>query len=265
MGPRLSLCAMLVALGCVTIPDTKTLVGELGGSGGGASSGSSGVGNEAGDGGEPTGSGGTAGTGGSAGGGGMIGGGSGGTDVPACTPEGPELSLPRAVDEWFFSSGYAADPSSEVVGIAQEECPTPPNPPGAYGSCHRFEFNPIQFNDSAEATAWVYWQAPANNWGDAPGIDIAPGATAVKFRAWGGSGNEDLYFFVGGATGVCADAFRGEETAISVELNSFVTEYEIVLPPVDYSGGVVNGFGWHMTINAQNSPGVFYVDNIRWE
>jgi len=279
-GPRFALVGLVVAIGCVTIPDTKTLVGELGGSGGtsgngkgGSSSSKGGTdgGTESGEGGDTTGSGGTVASGGTESGGtgtgGTVGGGStGGTSMSACTPEGPEVGVPFAVDDHFFASGYGADPPSEVTSIVEAPCDVPPDPPGTYGSCHEFTFHPQTQNAALTSSAWVYWQSPAQNWGSEPGRDIGPSATAVRFRAWSEAGGDTVTvaFFAGSSGGACADVFTEGDIAVEVQLTDTPTELEMLLPDKDYSGGVVNGFGWAMTV-AATLPVSFYVDNIRWE
>jgi hypothetical protein len=121
----------------------------------------------------------------------------------ACSPEAGN-GTPMLVDSFPVSAAFAAsgamgdgssayycdgDPLQDVEQLFR----TYPNPgeddacsdflprvPGAQGLCYRFEYR----TNGEYNWAGVFWQSPANNWGQEPGQLVKPGTFArVRFKA----------------------------------------------------------------------------------
>ena len=106
--------------------------------------------------------------------------------------------------------------------------------------------------------AGIYWQHPANNWGNQPGLDLR-GLTALTFYARGEHGGEKLTFVTGGITGPHGDTLT--KRSISATLTTTWQRYAIDLRGADLSR-VVGAFGW-MASQTDNPTGAsFYLDDI---
>lgn len=113
--------------------------------------------------------------------------------------------------------------------------------------------------------AGVYWQNPANNWGDKRGGFDLTGYKKLKFWAKGEKGGEIVdKFFLGGITGQTEEGDSDEASVSPVELTKDWKEYEIDLTGLDLSH-IIGGFG--IAANAEVNPNGFtiYVDEIRLE
>ena len=109
--------------------------------------------------------------------------------------------------------------------------------------------------------AGVYWQSPANDWGDQPGGYDLTGARTLCFRARGAKGGEKVTFFYGGLFGkTYSDSSRGEikEEVLAQEWN----EYRIPLEGRNMTR-IKTGFGF--TLGGQGAPLTFYIDGIWFE
>lgn len=113
--------------------------------------------------------------------------------------------------------------------------------------------------------AGIYWQNPANNWGDKRGGFDLSGYKKLKFWARGEKGGEIVdKFFIGGITGQTEEGDSDEASLSPVELTKDWKEYSIDLTGLDLSH-IIGGFG--MAANAEVNPNGFtiYVDEIRLE
>jgi outer membrane protein OmpA-like peptidoglycan-associated protein len=113
--------------------------------------------------------------------------------------------------------------------------------------------------------AGIYWQDPANNWGDVPGragYDLR-GATRLTFWARGENGGERIHEFrVGGIVGQFPDS--DVATLSNVRLTREWKQYSINLAKKDLRH-IIAGFGLFVN-KAENSNGmVFYIDDILYE
>ncbi len=111
--------------------------------------------------------------------------------------------------------------------------------------------------------AGIYWQHPANNWGDKRGGYDLSGYKKLVFWARGESGSEVVdKFFIGGITGQTEEGDSDEASVSPVELSKDWKEYTIDLTGLDLSH-IIGGFG--MAANAEVNPNGFtiYVDEIR--
>lgn len=109
--------------------------------------------------------------------------------------------------------------------------------------------------------AGVYWQSPANDWGNAPGGYDLTGAKKLCFRVRGAKGGEKISFFFGGLFGKpYSDTARGEikDEVLSAEW----TTYAIPLDGKNLKR-IKTGFGF--TFGGQGNPFTFYIDEIWFE
>jgi outer membrane protein OmpA-like peptidoglycan-associated protein len=135
--------------------------------------------------------------------------------------------------------------------------PTPNGP----GPCLRVSYRA----SGPKGWSGLYWQDPANNWGDVAGhagYDLR-GATQLTFRARGEYGGEKVHEFrVGGIVGQYPDS---DVASIGpIRLSKEWTSYSIDLSKKDLRH-IIGGFGLFM--NKFENPGgaVFYVDDIFYE
>lgn len=203
-------------------------------------------------------------------------GGSGGTTtVNPCKAAGIEKALPMAVDDAFIPSGYFAgplqgmDPEPNIMGIVEAACDVTPEPATSVGTCHKFTFQAALLTEGDEmnppgAYGGVFWQAPANNWGEGPGIKVAAGATKVTFRAWSPDENTVVSFNAGGISGVCSDNVQLGSTGTQITLGTEPMEYEVTLAGQTYPDGVIGGFVWSAEVLDTDTVVTFYVDDIQW-
>lgn len=195
--------------------------------------------------------------------------GAGGMTPSECpVPQGAELPLPLTVSGNFIPSGYFASPAVNTAGIAQTPCEV--RPAGhTIGDCYEFTFQASML-EGKSAYAGVFWQHGANNWGTAPGLKLAPGATKVTFKAWSASasGGELVEFSAGGIGGVgtpCADRVNlGQGHGTKVTLTKTPTQYTIDLQGQTYPQGVIGGFVWSAAVSSVDQVLAFYVDEIQW-
>lgn len=111
--------------------------------------------------------------------------------------------------------------------------------------------------------AGIYWQTPANNWGEKKGGYDLTGATKLTFWARGENGGERIEEFkIGGISGTYPDsdiAFIGP-----VVLTKEWKQYEIDLTGKDLSY-ISGGFCWTTNIDVNPDGCTFYLDDIKYE
>ncbi|MEP7050250.1 MAG: hypothetical protein ABJB12_07860 [Pseudomonadota bacterium] len=193
-----------------------------------------------------------------------------------CVSFDSQEPLPVAVDGPFVPGGYFAgprDPSPNLSGISSTACEMRPVAALHFGECHKYSFKasvlesmPLE-GTLAGAYGGVFWLAGSDtNWGTSAGVNIAPGARSVKFKAWGAVGGEVVTFSVGGVTGkTCADSVAfPSETQLTETLTTTPTEYSFNLKGATYPRGVIGGFSWSTKTTSTNAITTFYLDDIRW-
>jgi len=126
----------------------------------------------------------------------------------------------------------------------------------------------IKVNYSAKASqgngwAGVYWQNPANNWGQTQGGLDLTGYNSLSFWARGEDGGEVVEKVkVGGITGTYPDS---SETQIGpIVLTKEWKQYTINLVGKDLSY-ISGGFAWITGAHLNPNGAVFYLDDIRFE
>ena len=157
--------------------------------------------------------------------------------------DGYQASPTFSVDDHFMPTGWMGD----TAALTLEGCISPD--PDCGGRCHRIEWTPT-------GAGWfgILWQHPPNNWGGAPGLDVAPGADRIRFHAWSDSGMT-VTFRVGSSS---ADGF---ERSITTTLGPRPRELEIDLSGVDYAD-ISTGFG--IIANNQEGTRDVSVSGIEW-
>jgi len=183
---------------------------------------------------------------------------------PSDDPDVPGLPEPPfAVSAYFAPSGFMGDGADGVSLLAETES-CAPRPDGARGDCYRFTYTP-----ATQLWAGVYWQFPANNWGNAEGKQIKPGATQVAFYASSAAGGEKLDVTIGGIH----DLMLPYQDSISVKgsftLTTEMTRYTVDLSATPYDR-VIGGFSWATsypegTDPTTAAPIVLYLDDVVWE
>jgi hypothetical protein len=127
----------------------------------------------------------------------------------------------------------------------------------------------INFDPSCARTdkKWggIYWQHPANNWGNMPGGYNLKGATKLVFWARGERGGERIEEFrVGGIGPFEQFPDTGASVLPRVTLTREWKEYTIDLHGQDLSR-ISGGFAWSTNVEANPESCVFYLDEIRFE
>jgi len=109
----------------------------------------------------------------------------------------------------------------------------------------------------------MYWQNPANNWGDREGGYDLTGATKLTFWVRGENGGERIEEFkIGGITGLYPDS---DIAGIGpVMLTQEWKQYEIDLRGKDLSY-ISGGFAWSTNLDVNLNGVTFYLDDVRYE
>ncbi|MCC6619871.1 MAG: hypothetical protein IT385_01370 [Deltaproteobacteria bacterium] len=171
------------------------------------------------------------------------------TDSGDTGPVGP--ALPFFVDAYYVMSGYMG---SGAVDVADCGAATPADT-GA-GACFKITWTPAS-GTTADWTGF-YFQYPENNWGDAPGLDLPPGAERVSFRAWGDVAGVSANFAVGIQA---ADGFQIESGYQT--LGTTPLERSISLAGRTYTD-VAGAFAWFLDNPKAQGEVVLYLDDIQW-
>ncbi|MCL2799031.1 MAG: hypothetical protein FWD54_01945 [Endomicrobia bacterium] len=155
----------------------------------------------------------------------------------------------------FAPSGWMGDYGDLKLNLASTESPRSGN------YC-------IKTTYSAKMTqgagwAGIYWQQPANNWGEKKGGYDLTGATKLTFWARGAVGGEKIAEFkMGGITGEFPDS---DSAAIGpVELKKEWQKYTIDLKGKDLSH-IIGGFCWAASKDDNPNGFIFYLDDIIYE
>jgi outer membrane protein OmpA-like peptidoglycan-associated protein len=154
----------------------------------------------------------------------------------------------------YAPSGYMGDSDLTMSGAYT------PTPHGN-GPCLRV----IYKGSGIKGWAGIYWQDPANNWGDVPGkagYDLR-GAKRLTFWARGEKGGERVHEFrIGGIVGRYPDS--DVATLGNIHLTREWKQYTISLEKKDLRH-IIAGFGFFVN-RAENSGGAtFYLDDIVFE
>ena len=153
----------------------------------------------------------------------------------------------------YVPSGYMGDSDLSLSGAYVES-------PQGQGPCLRATYKA----NGPKGWAGIYWQDPANNWGDVPGragYDLR-GAAKLTFWARGENGGEKIHKFrMGGIFNQYPDS--DEASLDNVRLTKEWKQYSIDLSKKDLRH-IIAGFGFFI-LKADNPGGaVFYLDDIKY-
>jgi hypothetical protein len=113
--------------------------------------------------------------------------------------------------------------------------------------------------------AGIYWQHPANNWGDKRGGYNLTGYKKMTFWARGDKGGETIdKFFMGGISGQTEEGDSDEASVSPVTLTKEWKFYTVDLTGLDLSH-IIGGFGFAANADANPDGFTLYVDEIRYE
>jgi len=160
-----------------------------------------------------------------------------------------------AKDNHYTPSGWMGDYGDIKVD------PNCKEKPHSGATCIKVSYSAEQ--KQGAGWAGVYWQNPANNWGNQPGGLDLKGAKKLVFWARGEKGDEKIAEFkIGGITGEYADSDTANIS--DVKLTPEWKEYTIDLTGKDLSC-ISGGFCW--VANAASNPNGFtiYLDDIYYE
>ncbi|MFA5388491.1 MAG: hypothetical protein WC312_01905 [Candidatus Omnitrophota bacterium] len=167
----------------------------------------------------------------------------------------PVYSDAKSPDNHFIPSGYMGDYSDIKIETASFDNPR------AGTTCIKVSYS----NAASNGARWagVYWQSPANNWGDRKGGFDLTGAKKLSFWVRGEKGGERIEEFkLGGITGLYPDS---DIAGIGpVMLTPEWKQYEIDLSGKDLSY-ISGGFCWATNLDVNPDGAVFYLDDIKYE
>lgn len=122
----------------------------------------------------------------------------------------------------------------------------------------------VYSNKASQGARWtgIYWQNPANNWGNRAGGYDLTGAARLVFWARGEKGGERIEEFkVGGVNGEFSDS---DVAGIGpVILKPEWQKYEIDLSGKDLTS-IIGGFAWSANLDHNPDGLTFYLDDIRF-
>lgn len=158
-------------------------------------------------------------------------------------------------DNHFAPSGWMGDYGDIKVNPGSIENPR------AGKSCVKVTYS-ARMTQNAGWTG-MYFQHPANNWGDKKGGYNLTGATRLTFWARGDKGGEKISEFkVGGITGEYPDS--DSASVGPIELTNQWQKYAIDLKGKDLSN-IIGGFCWSASKDDNPNGFVIYIDEIQFE
>jgi hypothetical protein len=180
--------------------------------------------------------------------------------LTACA-EPRSLKAPYNIAGDYIASGYMGDGNfASDISMSSAKCKVS-RPGNTSGICTKVTF-------AAKTSNWagVYWQSPANNWGDFPGSRIQ-GATKLTFWSLGDRGGEVVEFKAGGINSPQKkfnDSFERGLPSRVVALDTTWHQYTIDLRDANLNS-VIGAFAW-IAKRSDNPDGLtFYLDEIQYE
>ncbi|MEK6715071.1 MAG: hypothetical protein AABY43_03380 [Candidatus Omnitrophota bacterium] len=160
-----------------------------------------------------------------------------------------------SVSNHYIPSGWMGDYGDIKLDVGSLEDPYMGN------TCIKTAYS----GKGAQGARWagIYWQNPANNWGEKPGGYDLSNAAKLTFWARGGKGGERIEEFkTGGLFGEYSDS---DTASIGpVILTKDWKEYTIDLKGKDFSS-IIGGFCWATNVDVNPEGATFYLDEIRYE
>lgn len=109
----------------------------------------------------------------------------------------------------------------------------------------------------------MYWQTPANNWGDKTGGFNLTGKKRLTFWARGAKGGEAITEFkMGGISGQNGDS--DSASLGSITLTQEWRKFTVELANKDLRH-IIGGFFWSANRGSNPNGMTFYLDDIRYE
>lgn len=174
---------------------------------------------------------------------------------------GNAFTAPFELSRFYYPSGWMGDgistngEESRYIILNDQYTENPHSKP----ICIRITYLP-----GPKKWAGIYWQTPANNWGERPGRTIN-GASKITFWARGESGGELVEFKAGGIYNVESPYKDSFEVSIGViKLTSKWEKYEIDLSKSDLSS-VIGAFACSVAKSGNPNGLTFYLDDIQCE
>ncbi|MDR3111612.1 MAG: hypothetical protein LBU55_00340 [Elusimicrobiota bacterium] len=156
----------------------------------------------------------------------------------------------------FAPSGWMGDFGDLKINPANAESPHSGN------TCIKIAYS----GRMAQGAGWagIYWQQPANNWGDKRGAGYnLTGAEKLTFWVRGQKGGEKIAEFkVGGITGEYPDSCTAAIGPIT--LSKEWTKYSIPLDEKDMSS-IIGGFCFALSKDDNPTGAVIFFDDIAYE
>lgn len=157
----------------------------------------------------------------------------------------------------FIPSGWMGDFGDLKMNLGWKE------KPAAGITAMKFSYS----GERKQGAGWagIYWQMPANNWGDKRGGYDLSQYKKVTFMARGEKGGEHIdKFMVGGITGQTEEGDTDGGNTEEIDLTKDWKKYEISLVGLDMSH-IIGGFGFAMNADMNPSGATFYVDDVVYE
>lgn len=131
-------------------------------------------------------------------------------------------------------------------------------------TCIKFDYSARK--SQGQGWSGVYWQYPANNWGNLRGGYDLTGMTKLSFWARGAKGGEIIEKFGVGGIGIGRDVPYPDSSVTEagpIELTDAWKQYTINLAGKDltYLNG---GFFWTLSADSNPEGATFYLDNIQF-
>ncbi|MFH1460680.1 MAG: hypothetical protein ABIG64_09980 [Candidatus Omnitrophota bacterium] len=158
-------------------------------------------------------------------------------------------------DNHFVPSGWMGDYGDVKM---EESCKDNPH---SGKTCIKFSYTA----KGKQGANWcgIFWQNPANNWGEKKGGFDLREAGKLTFWARGEKGNERIMEFkLGGLGGTYPDS---DSVGIGpIDLTTQWEQYTIDLEDIDLSY-IIGGFCWSTNVDSNPEGAVFYLDDIQYE
>ncbi|MDR2426613.1 MAG: hypothetical protein LBD46_05485 [Endomicrobium sp.] len=155
----------------------------------------------------------------------------------------------------YAPSGWMGDYGDIKINLANTEKPRSGN------TCIKITYS----GKMTQGAGWagIYWQHPANNWGEKKGGYNLTGAKKLTFWARGAVGDEKIAEFkVGGITGEFADS---DSMSIGpIELTKEWQKFTIDLKDKDISH-IIGGFCWAASKDDNPNGFTIFLDDMIYE
>jgi len=158
-------------------------------------------------------------------------------------------------DNHFAPSGWMGDYGDIKMNLACAETPR------SGQTCIKITYSAKM----SQNAGWmgIFWQQPANNWGEKKGGFNLTGAKKLTFWARGAQGGEKIAEFkMGGITGEYSDT--DSVTMGPIELTKEWKQYTLDLSGKDLSN-IIGGFCFALSKEDNPNGCIFYIDDIIYE